>query len=383
MARIAISEPVLRWAVDRSGDAEAIERRFPKLGEWLSGKTHPTMRQLEEFARATATPLGYLFLTEPPDERLPIPHFRTLGDRPLHRPSPNLLETVHTMERRQAWMRENLIELGHEPLRFVRSAGLADEPERLAGEIRGALGFSVGWTAQQPTWSAALRQMQNKIQDVGILVAVNSVVGNNTHRKLDVGEFRGFVLVDEYAPLVFVNGADGKAAQMFTLGHEVAHVWFGRSAAFDLRDLQPAEDDTELICNRVAAEFLVPSSELRQLWPLVRQEPDRFEAIARQFKVSELVAARRAQDLSLITKRAFLDFYEEYRETERRTAAQSQEGGNFYFTQNLRLGRRFGEAVVRATREGKLLHHEAHRLTGLSGKAFEGYARFLVPGPMA
>ena len=380
MTRVTISEPVLRWAVERSGSPDAIEQRFPKLVDWLSGESHPTLRQLEQLARATATPLGYLFLPEPPEERLPIPHFQTLADRPLVRPSPDLLETVQTMERRVAWMGEYLREQGHEPLRFVRSARLGDEPERLAGEIRRTLGLDQGWTAQQSTWSAALRELQSKIEEVGILVVVNGVVGNNNHRKLDVTEFRGFVLVDEHSPLVFVNGADGKAAQMFTLAHEVAHVWFGTSAAFDLRDMQPADDETELACNRVAAEFLVPSDELRQAWPFVRQQSDRFKAIARRFKVSELVSARRAQDLDLVTKREFLDFYEEYRQSERRTTAQNQEGGNFYFTQNFRLGRRFAETVVRATGERKLLYHEAYRLTGLYGKTFDSYARFLIEG---
>jgi Zn-dependent peptidase ImmA (M78 family) len=190
------------------------------------------------------------------------------------------------------------------------------------------------------------------------------------------------VLVDTNAPLLFVNGADSKAAQMFTLAHEIAHVWFGSSAAFDLRELQPANDEMELACNRVAAEFLVPTSEIQDLWPVVQHQDDRFQAIARHFKVSELVAARRAQDLGLISRQEFLEFYEEYRESERSTAAQGREGGNFYFTQNLRLGRRFAGAVVRAVREGRLLYREAYRLTSLSGKAFEGYARFLTGGAM-
>lgn len=382
MTRVAVREPVLRWAVERTRDPADIHRRFPKLDDWLSGTSLPTLRQLEDFARATATPFGYLFFPEPPDERLSIPHFRTLGDAHLDRPSAELLETVQVMERRQQWMREYLIDQGQEPLPFVRSASLADEIEQIAADMRATLGLTEGWTAQQPNWSAALRELQRKIEDAGILVVVNSVVGNNTHRKLDVAEFRGFVLVDEYAPLIFVNGADGKAAQMFTLAHEVAHVWFGSSAAFDLRELQPADDETELACNRTAAEFLVPAAELTQLWQSVRQRPDRFQAIARQYKVSEIVAARRAQDIDLITRREFLDFYERYREAERASASQNEGGGNFYLTQNLRLGRRFTEAVVRAVGEGKLLRREAYGLTGLHGGTFDEYARRVVPEVM-
>lgn len=350
------------------------------MEDWLSGESLPTLRQVEQLARTTATPVGFFFLPEPPDAQLSIPHFRTLSDSPLGQPSPDLLETIQTMERRQEWMREYLVQLGHDSLSFVRSARLADEPEQLAGELRTTLGLDQGWSAQQPTWSAALRVLQTKMEDAGILVVVNGVVGNNTHRKLDVAKFLGFVLVDEYAPLVFVNGADGKAAQMFTQAHELAHLWFGGSAAFDLRELQPAENEVELACNRVAAEFLVPAAGIQQVWSSVGLRPDRFQAIARHFKVSELVGARRAQDLGLITKPEFLEFYEEYRESKRRTAAQGQEGSNFYATQNLRLGRHFAGTVVRAVREGKLLYREAYTLTGLNGKTFDRYATLLTPG---
>jgi len=364
--------------MERSNRRASLEQRFPKLAEWLSGSGKPTLRQLEALAKATSTPLGYFFLLEPPEEHLSIPHFRTLDSAHPLRPSPDLLETVQEMERRQAWMREYLIEEGQEPLDFVRSAKQTTEPERIAEEMRRTVGLGKGWASDQPRWTDALRHLQSRIEAAGILVVVNGIVGNNTHRKLDPVEFRGFVLVDEYAPLVFVNGADGKAAQMFTLAHELAHIWFGSSAAFDLRELQPANDETERVCNRVAAEFLVPASQLCDFWPSVRQEPERFQAIARHFKVSELVAVRRSMDLGLIARSEFQDFYRNYQEKERRAAAQGQEGGNFYATQNLRIGRRFAQVVIRAAREGKLLYRDAYQLTGLYGKTFEQYASSIM-----
>ena len=380
MTRISVSEPVLRWALERSCQRANLEGKFPKLPEWLSGSGKPTLHQLEDLAKATSTPLGYFFLSEPPEERLSIPHFRTLASERLRLPSPDLLETVQLMERRSAWMREYLIKQGHKPLGFVCSAQLTIEPEQHADEMRRTLGLAKEWASDQPRWTDALRHLQSKIEEAGILLAVSGIVGNNTHRKLDPAEFRGFVLVDEYAPLVFVNGADGKAAQMFTLAHELAHIWFGSSAVFDLRELQPADNETEQACNRVAAEFLVPASLLCDFWPNVRQEPERFQAVARHFKVSELVAVRRALDLGLITKSEFRDFYRDYQEKEHRAAAQGQEGGNFYATQNLRIGRRFAEAVIRAAREGKLLYRDAYQLTGLYGKTFEQYAHSIING---
>ena len=380
MTRVSVSERVLRWALYRSNNPEAVEQKFPKLAEWLQDQSQPTLRQLEAFARATSTPFGSLFLFEPPEDRLPIPHFRTLGDEPLQRPSPDLLDTVHTMERRQAWMREHLIELSAEPLAYVRSAQPTDEAETVANKMREALSLAEGWAARQPSWTEALRLLQNKMEAAGILVVVNGVVGNNTHRKLNLEEFRGFVLVDEFAPLVFVNGADFKAAQMFTLAHELAHLWFGSSAAFDLRALQPANDKIEQACNSAAAEFLVPAIELHEFWPHVSEDANRFQAISRQFKISEIVAARRALDLGFISKDEFFDFYEVYRARQRRVDDQKPEGGDFYRNQNFRLGRRFGETVIRAAREGELLYREAYQLTGLYGRTFEQYAETLGLG---
>jgi len=376
--RVAIKESIIRWAVQRSSNPAAVEKRFPNMSKWLRGQSQPTLRQLEEFSKAVSVPLGYLFLSNPPKMDLPIPYFRTLGDEPLRQPSPDLLETVHIMERRQAWMRDYLIERGEEPLGFVRSARTTDNVEELAGKMRNTLRLSNDWANQHPTWTAALEDLRDKIEEAGVLVVVNGVVGNNTHRKLEPNEFRGFVLIDEYAPLVFINGVDGKAAQMFTLAHELAHIWLGSSAAFDLRELQPANDETEKACNKAAAEFLIPATEIQQIWPSVRREAEPFRAIARRFKVSELVTARRALDLGLITKKEFLRFYRAYQEKERRKPAAK--GGNFYATQNLRLSRRFATTVVRAVKEGKLLYRDAFRLTDLHGETFDRYAENLLKG---
>jgi Zn-dependent peptidase ImmA (M78 family) len=273
-----------------------------------------------------------------------------------------------------------LVDQGIEALPFVRSRRLDEPPASVGQQIREALHLDMGWAAQQPSWTEALRVLSDAMENAGILVVINSVVGNNTHRKLDTEEFRGFVLTDEYAPLVFVNGADGKAAQMFTLAHELAHVFFGSSAAFDLREMSPANNPTEQACNRVAAEFLVPEQQIRRIWPSIRGDTERFQSIAREFKVSELVAARRALDIGLIAKNDFLMFYRDYLTDERRKSARRSEGGDFYATQNLRVGRRFASVVVRAAKEGKILYSEAYRLTGLYGTTFDRYAASLGMG---
>jgi Zn-dependent peptidase ImmA (M78 family) len=105
------------------------------------------------------------------------------------------------------------------------------------------------------TWQEAQDHLIKHVEDKGIITVFNGVVENNTSRPIPVDECRGFVLVDEIAPFMFINNADYKSAQMFTIVHELAHIWTGHSAGFDFRKLQPADDPIEVLCDKVAAEF--------------------------------------------------------------------------------------------------------------------------------
>lgn len=378
MQTLNVNHELIRWALERSGrSVEGLARQFPKLGKWESGEAQPTLKQLEALAKKTWTPLGYFFLPEPPQEKLPIPDFRTVSDRTVGSASPNLIDTLHTMQRRQTWMRDYLVDCGLNPLPFIASATLRDAPAAVAQQIRQVLGTSDGWASQHGTWSDALRHLREAIEEAGILVAINGVVGNDTHRKLDTEEFRGFVLMDNYAPLIFVNGSDAKSAQMFTLAHELAHLWVGESALFNLPNMEPSEFAVEQFCNKVAAEFLVPAREFEAYWPRATQDVEPFQAIARHFKVSPIVAARRAQDLGLIQRAEFLTFFHAYQEDERRKATRVTGGGDFYQNQNVRLGKRFARAVALAAKEGRLLYRDAYRLTDLHGATFDKYAKAL------
>ena len=381
--RVRIKGDLLRWAMIRSGlTDEELERRFPQFVEWEAETRGPTLRQLEQFASVTRTPLGYLFLESPPEERLPIRHFRTIRDEPVERPSPDLLETVQAMQRRQTWMREFLIEEKEVPLPFVGSVTINTEIGETAEGIRNVLGLRTGWAQRYNWWREAFAALRDSTDQAGILVIKNGVVGNNTHRKLDVDEFRGFVLVDEYAPLVFINGADFEGAQMFTLAHELAHVWLGTSSAFNLLDLQPFDEEQEKYCNKVAAEFLVPERELRAAWQEADEAGgDPFAFLSRRFKVSSIVVARRALDLGFISRDRFFEFLRRYRDEQeerlRERRESRQPGGNFYNTQNVRIGKRFAAAVYHAAKDGRILYRDAFRLTGLYGNTFDNYFRRL------
>ncbi len=385
MLTVTVKPELIRWAIDRSGlPAEDLLRKFPRLDAWKTGEKRPTFRQLENFAKTTMTPFGFLFLDEPPEEKLPIPDFRTVGDTPISRPSPNLIETIHTMQRRQAWMRDFLIEEGNEQLDFVGSGRRIRSFKSLAQRIRQELDLDADWAGLLATWEDALKVLRRAIERIGILVFSSSVVGLNNYRSLDPEEFRGFVLCDSYAPTIFVNSADSKSAQMFTLAHELTHVWLGTDGLFNLVKMMPSNEEAERFCNRVAAEFLIPGYKLTERWDEAYATRQPFHTVARWFKVSPLVAARRALDLQLITKPEFFQFHQRDKDDWRRKKAEQRKekrsGGNFYRNQNVRLGRRFASAVVRAAREGRILYRDAYRLTDLRGETFNRYADIILQG---
>ena len=370
---LLLQPDVLRWARERAeltddALAQKVNLSVERVLEWeRSGQIK--MAWAERLANVTHTPFGYLFLSFPPYEHLPIQDFRTRASQAPARPSAGLLETVYAMQRRQDWMREELIDTGAEPLDFVGAHHPNGNYGAVAGAMRDALLLDDDWASSAPTWSDAIRLLRDNAESAGILVVFNGVVGNNTSRKLNPGEFQGFALVDEYAPLIFVNNADFKAAQMFTLAHELTHLFIGEEGLSAFASLLPSEHDVEQLCDKIAAEFLVPEAEFEEHWDYAGEYRDPYQLAARHFKVSKIVVARRALDLRLIDRDTFFDFYNDHKSQGNRSR-QTQDGGNFWNTQRWRIGRRFAETVVRAVRAGRLPYLEACALTDLRPSAF-------------
>ncbi|MCO3662489.1 ImmA/IrrE family metallo-endopeptidase [Pseudomonas aeruginosa] len=366
MTTVPASVPVLRWAARRARlDDEDLAVRFRKWPLWLSGEAQPTLKQLEDFAKLTHTAIGYFFLPEPPTLALPVPDFRTMRDEALAEPSSALLDTLYLCQQRQDWYRDYARLHGLSTLAFVGSARIQDAPDSIARRMRETLGLSAEERRQLPTWTDALRQLINKTEDAGVLVMASSIVGSNSHRKLDVEEFRGFALADELAPLVFLNGSDSKAAQMFTLAHELAHLWLGASGVSDTEVGQVPEQQTERWCNRVAAELLVPLEALRAAYRPEAPILDEIQRLAREFKVSTLVALRRLFDAGFIEQARL---WQHYREEQTRLKALEQRGsggGDFYRTLGARTSKRFARAIVSSTLEGQTLFQDAFRMLGV------------------
>jgi Zn-dependent peptidase ImmA (M78 family) len=271
---------------------------------------------------------------------------------------------IYVCQQRQEWYRDFARSQRESPLDFVGSVTLNSKVESTAAAMRHALGFDIEERRRIPTWTDALRLFISRADEAGIMVMCSGVVLNNNTRPLEPEEFRGFALVDNLAPLVFINGADTKAAQMFTLAHELAHVWLGQSAVSDSQALAIPEHQVERWCNNVAAELLVPLEILKHEYndgSNLRAELDR---LARVFKVSTLVILRRIRDAGGLTKAEFWNEYE--RELKRILAISKGTGGNFYLTQAARVSKRFARALVISTLEGQTLHRDAFRMLGFA-----------------
>lgn len=369
---INILNQLLLRDTERARDVTA---RFPKIYEWTNNQSWPTYLQLVSLANYFNIPFGYFFLNAIPERKYPIPHYRSISDRSF-KPSQDLLETIQLVQKRQEWAKDILKEF-QSPLKFAKSISTKTSIADAAILVRQILGLPINWSesANLETWNDAFKYLLNKTEEAGIFVVVNGIVNNNTSRALNISEFRGFVLYDNYAPFIFINNRDFITGKIFTIVHEIVHILIGESASFDFTNLMPADNTIEEYCNAVTAEFLVPKSILETHF---EKTGAKFDTIAKIFKVSRIVIARRLLDLKKISKKEFIEAYNSFRNTSIENPNVDKKeggGGDFYNTAPYRISRNFFNLVYTSVKQEKMLYRDAFRLTGLSAKTFDGYVK--------
>ena len=362
MVRIEVNPSVIRWACARSGrSVEDLQKRFPQLTNWERGRVRPTLKQLEALAKATFTPIGFFFFEEPPVDELPVPDFRTMDNAEVRRPSPHLLNTIYLCQQRQAWYQEEA--QGERNLflqNFVGSWETSVEVEAAAAQLGRMFRCDMASRMELRDENETLRQFIEGAEAQGILVMVSGVVGNNTHQRLDVNEFRGFALSDPVAPLIFINGADAKADQVFTFAHEIAHLGLGQSGISNAQAATRSSHSIERWCNQVAAELLVPSHAISEEFDPREVLTDEIRRLARFFKVSRLVILRRIHDIEALSRDQFRQAYAE--ELNRLERIPNRSGGYYYHSLAARASKRFVRALIASALEERTTLTEAMRL---------------------
>lgn len=384
MAKGIIVKPIIiQWAIQSSGkNVKGLSEKFSKIDQWTSKESALSVSELNKLSKELRIPFGYFFLNEPPDEDIKLLKYRTIDNEEQAKPSRDLIDTIKYMEKRQSFMRDALIEDGFLPHEFVGSATINDNPEDVAAKITSELNLSANWNKNN---HETFRTLREAVSNLGILVMQNGVVGNNNHRVLDVAEFRAFVLIDEYVPLIFLNARDSTNAKVFSLCHELVHIWLGIDELYNDNFATNQifnNSKLEIFCNEVAAEILLPLSSLQEAFNPQYDVYTNIKNIAKTFHVSELVVCIRLKAKKFIDNKTFDAVYEKLLTEMREYLLDKQQqekksGGDYYATSGSRLDSRFAAAVSRKAREGRILYTEAYELVGAKGKTYDNLIKYV------
>ena len=375
--QVNITPAIMDWIVGQIKFEKIKEPLLIKnIQLWKTGEKQPTFNQVEKLSKITNIPLGYFFLATPPAEDLSLLEYRTVDSYEVLNPSRNLIDTIREMESVQEWMRNYIITSDNDALDFVGSQKNNKNAEDIAQIIRKQLCLPEDWFVFSQNADDSFKRIRMYAEALGVIVMMNGIVGNNTHRKLEIGEFRAFTLIDNYAPLIFINSNDSYNGKLFSLLHEMAHIWLGLDNFFNDRySAITGVDETETLCNAIAAEILVPQKHFTQKWD--EQNDKNFDSkvnsIASYFNCGTTVIARKAltnnlislQEYSFIANKA-IRYFNERQEKKK----NDKSGGDYYRTLATRLDRRFLNAIANSAFEGKTLYSEAFRLTHTNRNTF-------------
>ncbi|HHT24571.1 MAG TPA: ImmA/IrrE family metallo-endopeptidase [Clostridiaceae bacterium] len=372
---VHIEKNILEWVFQQCQNSIISEKILMLLEKWIAEEKTPTFNQVETVSKATRIPFGYFFLKEPPEEDMSLLEYRTVDSIELETPSRDLLDTIHEMELIQDWIKEDLLQKGIDPLKFVGAKDVNSDVNDFVNYSRNILGLDLKWFLQGKSSYDSFRYLRNAISDAGVTVMMSGIVGNNTHRALSVDEFRAFTLIDELAPLIFINGNDSYNGKLFSLLHEFNHIVLGENSFYNDRySRQQDVSKAEVLCNAVAAEILVPNQLFLDEWQELEdtEASEKIEVIAKSFRCGTIVIARRALDARLINRNtynvavsaAIKDFREQRKNKE-------SVGGHYYNTLVSRIDRRFLDSLVNSVNTGHTLYTDAFRLTNTNQSTFE------------
>ena len=369
MTEAYVTASVVAWARERADlSVEQVADRLgvkpDQVAAWEVGHARPTLRQAEEMARTLHVPFGYLYLSSPPKEEVALPDLRTIANRPLTDPSPELVDVTQDALRKQDWYREYRVAEGAEPLGFVGRYSVDGGADQIAASMRRTLAVNDNLRHTAHSWEEFLTLFARNAEGAGVLVLRSGVVGNNTHRPLDVEEFRGFALSDSVAPIVFINAQDGKAAQIFTLAHELAHIWIGQSGVSNPDYRMRARQQTSPIdrfCDQVAAEVLVPIQDFMDRWSGQEDIDSNLWRLARQYRVSELVILRRAFETGIVDEREYEQHY-----NPRAIRKGGGEGGSYYRNVLVRNSKTFTLSLLAAATGDRVSYRDAATLLNVN-----------------
>ena len=359
-----ITPNVLKWARESAKMSEQtaaakVSVTADKLREWEEGTGQPTIRQAQTLAKAYKRPFALFFLPEAPRDFQPLQDFRKAGSKNLTTASIFLIREI---QQKQAWISDIHSENQEDKLAFVGRFSIKDSPQTVAKDILDTLKITpASYKSDNP-----IKEWIDAAETNGIFVSRTSFI--HSRLKLDSEELQGFAIADPHAPFVFVNSDDWNAPQLFTLVHELAHIWIAETGISNEVEPDIKQKDkfhpVELFCNEVAANTLMPKEIMLSYDSASFQASNNVFKVAKQFGVSSFALLVRALNLNIISipvyqklkKQADID-YAEYLKREADKKAKQKEkdkpgGPNYFLLQLNRNSRLFTQTVLDAFRGG-------------------------------
>lgn len=374
---VNIQPAIISWALSQTSEEKLGAKLVENIKCWLDGTKNPTFNQIEDFSKKSHIPLGYFFLQTPPIEQISLLKYRTVDSIELTNPSRNLIDTIHEMEAVQEWMVNYRKEWNYDVICVVGSLKDNTDISVIADTMRKDLGLDAEWYEECMNPSEAFNKVRGLLEECGIVVMMNGIVGKNTHRPLDINEFRAFVMVSEWAPLIFINGADSIAGRLFSLFHEMVHLWIGENDLYnDRRYSTRGIKPVEVICNAVAGELMVPNVAFLEKWNnnINDNIHEKIKELAKVFRCSNSVIARRALDNKKIDKDIYNQVITEAMEAYVRAKQEKNSGGDYYRVARSKLDGVFVRALCESVNSGRTSFTEAYRLTNTTSKTFSEVA---------
>ena len=378
--RAFITSKVFKWARESAKMSEEIAASkiavsIEKLQEWEKGDSYPTIRQAQTLAKAYKRPFALFFLPDIPSDFQPLQDFRKKGAKEL---STSSIFIIREIQQKQAWISETNEENGEDKVSIVGRYSINDSPVLVAKDMLETLSINpLSYTTNNP-----ILEWIDKVESKGVFISRTSFI--HSRLKLDSTELQGFAIADEYAPFVFINSDDWNAPQLFTLVHELAHIWIAETGISNdveptiknVRDYNPIE----LFCNEVAANALMPSDYVLNLESHVFDNSSEVFKMAKNIGVSSFALLVRALNLKVITlnnynrlkaqaDQDYKDFL--FREEEKKKKAKEKKGGpNYFLLQLNRNSRLFTQTVLDAFRGGIIEPTQASRLLNVKVNKF-------------
>ncbi len=381
--RASITPNVLKWAresarISEEAAASKVAVSISKLKEWEDGTSQPTIKQAQTLAKAYKRPFALFFLPDIPRDFQPLPDFRSNDSKPLGTGS---IFIIREIQQKQGWISEVNEENNEAKVPFVGRFSIKDNPWVVANDILKTLDINpANYANDNP-----IKEWIDKAESKGIFISRTSFI--HSRLKLDSYEIQGFAIADPFAPFIFINSDDWNAPQLFTLVHELAHIWIAATGISN--DIEPnlkhkdKLHPIELFCNEVAANALIPTEIINNIQSSTFNSAKEIFNTAKKLGVSSFAFLVRALNLNLISldkyktlKQAADTEYREFLRREEEKKAQQKEkekkgGPNYYLLQLNKNSRLFTQTVLDAFRSGFIEPTQASNLLNVQVNNFQ------------